>query len=175
MVEASSTTSCGASDECLTPICVSSFCIVRTSFNCGTLVSFSGSADSSDAHSSGSAAFLAPEMTTSPARRVPPSMTSLSTWRTPLRHPFLGRQRRHRQRMHFLAHALAEGGVDQLVAAHARLAGGRRRYDQRLEVRAVAADGKMLARKTGCDRLSYGGRRDHAAFSGAASSRAQAD
>jgi hypothetical protein len=44
----------------------SSFSVVATSCRCGTLASATGSATSSAAQSSGSAAFLAPAMATSP-------------------------------------------------------------------------------------------------------------
>ncbi len=72
--------------SCATPICASSVCIVRTSFNRGTLVSTSGSDDSSAAQRIGSAAFFAPETRTSPTKGRPPSISSLSI-STPARPP----------------------------------------------------------------------------------------
>src|SRR5689334_23300290 len=61
------------------------------------------------------------------------------SWRT-LGIPLGGRKRAHRQRVDFLAHAVAEGRVDQLVALDAALAVESGGDDQRLEMLAVAND-----------------------------------
>ena len=61
-----------------TPMFSSRRRMVRTSCRRGTLTSFTGSAVSSAAHISGSAAFLAPEMCTSPLSWRPPRISSLS-------------------------------------------------------------------------------------------------
>src|SRR4051812_22395557 len=55
-----------------------SFSAVATSWSRGTLWSVTGPSTSSVAHSSGRAAFLAPEIVTSPFRRRPPRIRSLS-------------------------------------------------------------------------------------------------
>ena len=67
--DASSVTASGAASlrSARTPMLRSSFSVVATSCSRGTLASVTGSAVSSAAHSSGSAAFLAPEMATSPS------------------------------------------------------------------------------------------------------------
>ena len=61
-----------------TPICARSSIIVRTSRSRGTLVSRNGVDESSAAHISGSAAFLAPETRVSPRSGTPPWIASLS-------------------------------------------------------------------------------------------------
>src|SRR5687767_3095818 len=94
----------------------------------------------------GSAAFLAPETVSSPSSARPPVILSLSTGL-----PFLGREGAHGERVDLLAHALAERGVDELVALHAALAGKRGRDHQRLEVLAVADDFHVLAGQAGRD------------------------
>src|SRR5262245_31438355 len=100
---------------------------------------------SSVAAMTGSAAFFEPEMRTSPSSRCPPVMTNLSTL------PFLGRQRLHRERVDFRAHAIAECRVNELVALHAALTGERGGNDERLEVLAVAAHLEVLAGEAGGD------------------------
>src|SRR5882672_3842066 len=97
-----------------TPICRRSLAMVRTSISCGTLVRRSGCELRSAAHMIGSAAFFAPETRTSPSSGRPPRMRSLSTGA-----PFLRGERAHGERVDLLAHALAERGIDQLVALHA--------------------------------------------------------
>src|SRR6478609_6173875 len=132
----------------VTPICRSSFAIVRTSMRYGTLLSRSGCSERSAAHMMGSAAFFAPEIGTSPSSRLPPRMRSLST-----RAPLLGRERAHGKGVDLLAHALAQRPVDELVALHAALAGEGARHDQRLEMLAVADDLQVLAGEAGGDAL----------------------
>src|SRR6201996_2073770 len=61
-----------------TPMLRISLSTVATSCSRGTLCSVTGPGTSSAAHSSGSAAFLAPEIVTSPWRRRPPRIRSLS-------------------------------------------------------------------------------------------------
>src|SRR5215213_2420636 len=140
----------------VTPIWRNSFAIVRTSMRYGTLVSRKGCSLRSAAHMIGSAAFFAPEMLISPSSGRPPRMRSLSTGA-----PLLGGQGLHRQRMNLFAHAIAERGVDHLVALHAVLAGEARCHDQRLEMLAVADHLHVLARELGFDALldAFGG--DH--------------
>ena len=62
------------------------------------------------------------------------------------------RQRRHRQRVDLLAHAVAERRIDELVARDARQAANASRDDQRLEMLAVAGDVDVLAGEAGFDR-----------------------
>src|SRR5512140_2961477 len=90
---------------------------VVTSRRCGTLVSRSGAAERSAAHMIGSAAFLAPEMRTSPESGTPPRIRSLSMVLFFRRSgaPLLRSQGLHRQRMDFLAHALTQGLIHALV------------------------------------------------------------
>ena len=61
-----------------TPMLSSSLRMVATSCKRGTLSRRTGSSVSSAAHISGSAAFLAPEMMTSPFRARPPVIRNLS-------------------------------------------------------------------------------------------------
>src|SRR5689334_14474008 len=123
----------------------------------GTLARRSGSAVSSAAHMIGSAAFLAPETRASPSSARPPRMRSLS-----IGAPFLGRERAHRQRVDLFAHALAERGIDELMALHAALPGELRRHDERLEMLPVADDLDVLAGEAVGDALANALRIDHA-------------
>src|SRR6185503_15495122 len=147
-----------------TPIWARSRVIVETSISRGTFDNRSGCSVRSAAHMIGSAAFFAPEMRTSPSRRRPPRIFSLSIYpfsapkmaflgRTGGFAPFFGRQRLHRQRVHLFPHALAERRVDELVALHAGAAGEPRRDHQRLEVLAVANHLDVLAGEPGLDRV----------------------
>src|ERR1700694_2465351 len=126
------------------------------SISCGTLARTTGWSVSSAVHMIGSAAFFAPDTRTSPRSGCPPIMRSLST-----RFPLFGGQRAHRQRMDFLAHALAERRVHQLMALHAapsrELAGD----DQRLEMLPVADDFHVFARESGLDSRLHALRRHH--------------
>src|SRR5256885_4217307 len=131
-----------------TPIWRRSRAIVRTSMSCGTLARRSGSALRSAAHMIGNAAFFAAETRTSPSSGRPPRRRSLSTGA-----PLLGRERAHRQRVDFLAHALAERRVHELVALHAVAPGELGRDDQRLEVLAVAQDFEVRAGEARPDAL----------------------
>src|SRR5436190_4366238 len=135
-----------AGGSAATPIWRSSFAIVRVSMSCGTFDRRSGFSVRSAAHMIGSAAFFAPDTRTSPSSGRPPRMRSLSTG-----FPLLRRQRAHRQRVDFLAHALAERRIDKLVALHAIASGERIGNDQRLEVLAVADHFHVLAREPGLD------------------------
>src|SRR5512138_3709639 len=139
-----------------TPICRRSFAIVATSISAGTLPRRSGRDVSSDAHMIGSAAFLAPEIRISPSSGTRPRMRSLSTGA-----PLLRRQGAHGKRVDFLAHALAERRVDELMALHAAAPVELRRDDQRLEVLPVADDLDVLAGEPVLDALldAFGG--DH--------------
>src|SRR6185503_16770332 len=129
-----------ASRDAWTPMRPRSCSSVPTSRRRGTFDSRSGSSVSSAAHMMGSAAFLAPETLSSPESGRPPVMTSLSTALAALRRPLRGSKRHHRERVDFLAHAIAERRVDELVPLHAALALERRAHDQRLEMLAVAGD-----------------------------------
>src|SRR6516164_7353466 len=137
-----------------TPIVRRRRVIVATSCRRGTFCSCTRSAVSSAAHSSGSAAFLAPEMTISPASRRPPRMRSLSIVVIEAAEAASGRvvllvlgggERPHRQRVDLLAHAVAEGAVDALVPADAVGALEFARDDRREEMAAVALDLDVLA------------------------------
>src|SRR4051812_48960810 len=112
MRAASSATAPSSRASSETPICDNSDRMVRTSFSRGTLVNLTGSVDSSAAQRSGNAAFLAPEARISPPSLAPPVILSLSTARLL---PLLRRERLHRQRVDFHAHAIAERRIDELV------------------------------------------------------------
>src|SRR6266481_5895894 len=139
-----------------TPIWRRSLPIVDTSTRLGTLVRATRWSVSSAAHMIGSAAFFAPETRTSPCSGRPPVMRSLST-----RFPLLRRQRAHRQRVDFLAHALAERRVDQLMALHAAPSRELAGHDQRLEMLAVADHFHMLAGEPRRDSRLHAFRRHH--------------
>ena len=62
----------------VTPILRMSLSMVATSCKCGTLASVTGWSVNKAAHSSGKAAFLAPEISTSPCKALPPRIRSLS-------------------------------------------------------------------------------------------------
>src|SRR5574343_452306 len=62
-----------------TPMSPSRRSMVEMSFRCGTLVKWTGSEVNNEAQRIGSAAFLAPDMATSPERTLPPSINNLST------------------------------------------------------------------------------------------------
>src|SRR3954464_1314713 len=138
------------------PIWRSSFAMVRTSMSCGTLARRSGWSVRSAAHMMGSAAFLAPEMRTSPSSGRPPRMRSLSTGP-----PLLGCERAHREGVNLLAHAFPERRVNQLVSLHAVAAAELGGNDQRLEVLSVADHLDMLAGKARFDPVLDAVRRDH--------------
>src|SRR5690606_29914743 len=92
--------------------------------------------------------FFAPETWTVPSSARPPEMRSLSTGL-----PLLRRERAHGERVDLLAHAIAQGGVNHLVALHAALALEGGRDDERLEVLAIADDFDMPALEAGGDAL----------------------
>src|SRR5690606_11559376 len=94
--------------------------VVPMSRSAGTLSSSSGSALSSAAHRIGSAAFLAPEIATSPFRGRPPWISSLSIVLQGF--VFGRRQRAHRQCVDLGAHAVAQRLVDRLMACQRALA-----------------------------------------------------
>src|SRR5512139_337987 len=127
-----------------TPMWPSSASMVLMSLRCGTLPSFSGSALSRLAVRIGSAAFLAPEMRTSPASGLPPwiSRASMSA-----AGPVFGRVGLHRQRVDLRVHAGAERVVHQAVLLHHVLAGEGGAYDHRLEMLAVAVQLDVVARQ----------------------------
>src|SRR5688500_14893005 len=130
--------------------------MVETSRSRGTLVSASGFAERRAAHMIGSAAFFAPETCTSPSSGRPPVIFSLSTGL-----PLVRRQGPHGKRVDFLAHALAERAIDQLVALDAAFAGELRRDDHGLEVLAVADDFDVLAGESALDAALHAFGSDH--------------
>src|SRR6185436_1448152 len=136
-----------SSSETSTPICAKRFSVVVTSRRWGRFCTRSVSEVSSAAHRIGRAAFLAPEMRTSPVSGTPPWMISLST--KPVEKlsgsPVLGRQGLHRQRVDFLAHAIPESPVDDLVLLHARFTAEFRTHDHRLEMMAIANHFDVIA------------------------------
>src|SRR5689334_21735095 len=98
--------------------------MVATSFSSGTFVTRTGSGVSRAAVRIGSAAFFAPATRTSPESGVPPWMESFCmSWGprdrpvSSARGPLVRGKGLHGQRVDLLAHAVAERGVDQLVAA----------------------------------------------------------
>src|SRR3954462_15327768 len=133
-----------AGGAAVTPISRRSFAMVRTSIRDGTLVRRSGCSLRSAADMIGSAAFLAPEICTSPSSGLPPRMRSLSTGA-----PLLRRQRAHRQSVDFFAHALAQCGVHHLMPLHTILARKTRGYHYGLEVLAVAGHLHVIAGEVG--------------------------
>src|SRR3954470_14891250 len=145
-----------AGGSAATPIWRSSFAMVRVSIRCGTFDRRSGLSVRSAAHMIGSAAFFAPDTRTSPSSGRPPRMRSLST-----RFPLLRGQRAHRQCVDFLAHALAERCVNELVALDATASGELVGNDQRLKVLAVADHFHVLAGEPGSDARLDALRSDH--------------
>src|SRR3982751_6601508 len=101
-----------------------SLSMVDTSCRRGTLCSVTVSAVSRAAHSSGSAAFFAPEISTVPANDLSPLMSSLSmsfflllVRVVAVVGPFGRRVGFHRERMHLVGlHAAAQRGIHLLVA-----------------------------------------------------------
>ena len=67
--------------------------------------------------------------------------------------------------MDFLAHAIAQGLVDELVTLHAVAAGELRRHNERLEVLAVADHLHVIAREPGLDSVLHALRSDQFRFS----------
>src|SRR5690606_9086928 len=118
----------------------------------GTFSRVMSSLLSSEAHKMGKAAFLAPEMAISPSRRFPPVIDSLSIR---IRSVFVGGKGAHRQRMNFCLHALAQRGIDQLVASDASLAFEGGADDKGFEMRAVAGDFDVVTGKVIGNVLTY--------------------
>src|SRR3989454_8611963 len=157
LIAAARSVSCPSAGRCTsTPIWRRSLPIVETSTRLGTLLRATRWSVSSAAHMIGRAAFFAPETRTSPCSARPPVMRSLST-----RFPLLGCQRAHRKGMDFLAHALAERRVNQLMALHAAPSRKLPGYDQRLEMLSVADHFHMLAGEPRCDPRLHAFRRHH--------------
>src|SRR5450830_33325 len=136
------------SPSCCTfkPVWPSSLSMVETSCRFGTFVSSRSPEVKRPAHRMGRAAFFAPEMAMSPFRRLPPLMRSLSIC---LSLEFFRCQGFHRQRVDFLAHAVAQCRVDDLVAGDQPLAGKRGRDDHGLEVLAIALHFEVRAFEAG--------------------------
>ena len=112
--------------------------IISTSESRGTPRIRQGSSVSRVAARIGSAAFLAPEMRTSPSRATPPRMESLSTGSAPAAGGELRRRRGvEGQGVDLSAHRRAERAVDELVALERAQALELRGDDRRLEVHVV--------------------------------------
>ena len=79
--------------------------------------------------------------------------------------PFVGRQRAHGERVNFLAHALTERGVDQLVALDAAFSRELRGNHHRLEMLAVADHLDVVAGEPAFDSLLDAVRSDQWRFS----------
>src|SRR5690606_25486772 len=80
------------------------------------------------------AAFLAPEILTSPASGTPPVISSLSNGSVAGAPPLLRREGPDRESVDLVAHPLAQCPVDQLVPRDAALALERRTHDDGLVV-----------------------------------------
>src|SRR3989454_3185858 len=139
-----------------TPTGRGSFPIVEPPTSLATLRRPPRGSASSAAHMIGGAAFFAPEPRPSPCSGRPPVMRSLST-----RFPLLGCQRAHRKGMDFLAHALAERRLTQLMALHAAPSRELAGHDQRLEMLSVADHFHMLAGEPRRDPRLHAFRRHH--------------
>src|SRR5690606_27661548 len=126
--------------------------VVPMSRNSGTFSSDTTSEVSRLAQRMGSAAFLAPEIETSPASGFPPRMTSLAIG---LRLILCRRQRAHRQGMDFCFHTFAQGGVHDLVTRDQTLAFKGGAYDQRFKMGAIANHFKHFAFKVVGNVLTY--------------------
>src|SRR5262245_1752780 len=117
----------------LTPIRPSSSIIVVTSCRCGTLPTETGPSASSVAARIGNAAFLAPEIRTSPSSGVPPCICSLSMACGDLL-ALVGRVRLDAQGVDLATHTGTKGRVDQLVTLERPLARKLRCDDHGLEM-----------------------------------------
>ncbi len=140
-----------------------SFSIVDTSCRRGTLCSVTGSSVSSAAHSSGSAAFLAPDISTSPLRLAPAANQQFvhqesSDWVAceaeffcySCAGPFGRRIGLHRECMHLVrVHFRTEGGVDPLMPPDRALAFEFRRDDGGVPMAAIAFQRDVFARQPG--------------------------
>src|SRR5690606_29663062 len=126
--------------------------VVPISRRRGTFSNVNFSAVSRLAHKMGRAAFLAPDMATSPCKGRPPRMRSLSIRFSLI---FGGRQGAHGQRMNFRLHAIAQRGVYQLMAGDTALALKSGADDQRFKVRTVPHDVEHFAFKVISDVLAY--------------------
>src|SRR5574343_290965 len=133
-----------------TPMSPSRRSIVEMSFRCGTLVKCTGSAVSSEAQRIGSAAFLAPDMATSPERTWPPSINNLST----LGAPFFRGQGFEGQGMQLPGvEFILQNLVYMLLALHAVLADELAAHDDGLEMMAIAVERQVFAGHAGEDEL----------------------
>ena len=136
-----------------TPMLRTSLSMVDTSCRPGTFSSETVSAVSSAAHSSGKAAFFAPEIVTVPFSALPPLMRILSmalTWEVNLSvsRPLCGRKSFHRQRMHFVGlNAAAQGCIHRLVALNRALALKGAGHNRRVPMLAVARQLNVLTRQ----------------------------
>lgn len=86
-------------------------------------------------------------------------------WRSGSLLPFIRGQGLHRQGVDLLAHAIAKGHVDELVALHPAAAGELGRYHQSLEMLAVADHLDALAGEPRLDAALYAFRGDQLGFS----------
>src|SRR5574343_88738 len=133
-----------------TPISPNRRSMVEISLRCGTLVKCTGSAVSREAHRMGRAAFLAPDMATSPERALPPSINSLST----LGAPFFRGQGLEGEGMQFPGGQLfLQGLVNTLLALHTILADEFAAHDDGLEMLAVTVEVEVVAGHAGEDEV----------------------
>ena len=75
--------------------------------------------------------------------------------------PLIRREGLHRKGVDFFAHTVAQRGINDLVALHARFSGERAGNDDRLKMRAVALDGEMIANQFVANVCLYCFRGDH--------------
>src|SRR5688572_14858391 len=142
----------------VTPMLRISVSMVATSCRRGTFCSTTGWSVRRAAHSSGSVAFLAPEIRTSPWSCRPPRIKSLSMGRSVwLRRPFGRRVGLHRERMHLVGmHSLTQRGVNPLVALDQAFALEFGRNDHRLPMAPIALDFEVITGKPrGNDRPQF--------------------
>jgi hypothetical protein len=110
--------------------------MVVTSRKCGTFDKVSGSSLNNAAHINGKAAFLAPEIRTSPLSGFPPCKTSLSTGLL----PFLRRKCPHGEGVNLFSHPVTQGLIDKLVPLDPALSAKGIADNQRLEMLSVSRD-----------------------------------
>src|SRR5574343_172241 len=133
-----------------TPISPNRRSMVEISLRCGTLVKCTGSAVSREAHRMGRAAFLAPDMATSPERALPPSINNLSTLGAPFfrGQGFEGKGVQFPSRQFFL-----QGLIHALLALHTILADEFAAHNDSLEMLAVAIQFEIITGHAGQNEL----------------------
>src|ERR671910_345671 len=147
IVPASTSTRILSSIVTLTPMRPSSSIMVVTFCKCGTLPTETVPSASKVAARIGSAAFLAPEMRTSPASGAPPWICSLSTGAG-----FLRGEHLHAQSVDLATHARAERAVHELMTLQGALALELRGDDDGFKMRVVRrADAHLRTGQPGLD------------------------